>query len=292
VALGIVEPKPAPSLARAASVAAPAPEIEPSSLPPPPAETEEQRIDRIKRFGDLPYDVIAHNPLHLHPLLALQEKWLGEIGRSNNAPVNWEAFDLFKQERRADLAAAGLTPDEITECELHVFGDTLLNTFSHLGFELTPAEQRAIYRSLDWGGPELHRRGLSQGEEIAIRERIGLMKYEQIYAIIGPERAMVWNNSDLRYRRFSALAEDLGKPATLADQLWRIRSESLIRTGELLSLSSDRANYDQQLSVLHAEIRVRVVSLIGEAAIDKNPATFESWMGSATLATRASPPSP
>lgn len=248
------------------------------AAPSVPPETEVQRLDRLKRFGDIPWEKWVKVQSIVFDYVALQEKWLREIGRGNASAV-WEAFELFKKERRGDLAAAGLTPDEIMECELHVFGATLLTTFSKLeGIKITPEEQRAIYRATDWGDLELHRRGVSRGEEIATRERIRLAKYEQVRAILGPKRSAVFFHQDPTYGPFASLAENLGQPAGLADQLYRIKAESLIRSGELLSSSSDRAAYEQQSSMLNAEIRSRVVGLVGEEAIEKNPEAFEQWL--------------
>jgi hypothetical protein len=270
------EDKPAPTLV--ASSPAVVPEATVPPLLPVSSETEAQRLVRIKRFGDIPWEKWVKVQAIVSDYVALQEEWLREIRRGNASAV-WEAFELFKQERRGDLAAAGLTPDEITECELHVFGDTLLTTFSLLeGIKITPEEQRAIYRATDWGERELHQRGLSQGQEIAIRERIGLAKYDQVRAILGPERSAVFFERDPVYGRFATLAKDLGQPEALVDQLMRIKSESLIRAGALPSSSAEPAAYQQQRIALDAEIRSRVVGLVGEEAIEKNPEAFEQWL--------------
>jgi hypothetical protein len=193
-----------------------------------------------------------------------------------NSGRRWQAQNLLKRERRADFAAAGLTSDEIVEVELHVLGSGLLDSLKDVS--TTPEEQRAIYRVWDALDTEFRQSGGS-GQEIAVRERARLAKYEHARSVLGPDRFTVFlKRDDLAYRRFATLAEDLGQPADLADQLWRIKSESVIRLGDLPPPQSDRAIYVQQSAALAQDIRSKVAGLVGEEAIEKNPWTFEQWL--------------
>jgi hypothetical protein len=281
------EDKPAPRLL------ASSPALVPEATVPPllsaPSETEAQRLDRIKRFGDLPYEKWLKVQAIVFDYMQLFTKFSRDLdpseGLASTGIARWQAQNILKRERRADLAAAGLTPDEITECELHVLGHNLLDSLKDV---ITTADERwALYRAWDTFQTENRSWGSFSAPEMAVRERAWLANYEQARVILGAERfAIFLQRDDLAYRRFAQLADDLGRPADIADQLWRLKSELIIRRGELPQFDSDRESFLRQSALLNAEIRARIGGLVGEDALEKNPWAFEQWM------PKAKPPSP
>jgi hypothetical protein len=273
----VTPPAAKPSAALAPPKAVPAPSV--AAAEPAPAlepETDAQREWRLKRYGNIPREKLARVEAIARDYGQLLQQILAQNRGAPDGSPSSRAIKLLRREQRADLLAV-LTPAEVEEYEMHSTpsGMNLVDSLKEVS--TTEEERRALYRLRD----EFDSRygsGHFTASEAAMRERSRVAMYEQMRAVLGDERYTVYlKRDDLAYKRFTTIAEDLRQPASVADQLWRIKSEYFIRRGDLPPFETNREAWRQQDTMLLGEFRSRVVALVGEKALSEYPAAFE-WL--------------
>lgn len=187
-------------------------------------------------------------------------------------------LNLLNRERRADLEKI-LTPWEAEEVDLHwsQSGKRVIDSLANVS--VSDDERRAMFRLQIGFDREFGRNGDFTAAEVIARESARVVTYDQMRALLGEERfSSFLARDDPGYKRFLEITEQEAQPPAIADQLWRIKNEYLIRRAEMNAQSGlDPATKATQHSALDEEIRARVTTLVGETAVRERMTAFE-WL--------------
>lgn len=277
-----------------------------SKLPP---ETEVERIARIKNYGDIPRTKLAQVQRILKDYQELENKLFEErsrdqgyrlenpviLGKDHSVRLTvsreelreretragremWAALQLLGRERRADLRTV-LTPEEADECDMR-FSPQGRNLLVSLGnIETSRAERGALYGYVNDFAVEHGMNVAFTPVEAGVREEARLVMYDRMRDVLGEERFTAYlATEEMTYQRLAAIAmRQHGSPA-VGEQLWRMRSEMLIRIGELhRAAGAGNKPVAEAIAAVRNDIRDRALALVGEPAIKGNPAAFE-WL--------------
>jgi len=243
-----------------------------------PAETEEERKQRLKRFGDVPREKVALIAPILRDYgeqevaLRLQQRGPDGLGRAQ-----WRALQWLWDERLADLRKV-LTPEEADDCDmmLRPTGKNFVDSLRDL--PVSAEERRALYRVVRDFDREFGGNGAFNPMETIARERARVAMYDQLRAGLGETRFPKFLAvDDLSYRRLEQVAAAGGHPTHVADELWRLKNESRIRRLEVF-VHGGGGTASRLVVAIDREIALRAAALVGEAAVRENPTAFE-WLG-------------
>jgi hypothetical protein len=272
-----------------------APEVR--AVPPPvpvevapalPPETESERLNRLKRFGDIPREKINRIVPILRDYLDLEQKLRLENRGPNSDRALWQSLNLLHRERRADLEKI-LTLQEAEDCDMH-WSQSGRSVIDSLGdIPVSDDERRALFRLQSGFDSEFGANGIVP----VGRESARLATYDQMRALLGEERfSSFLARDDPGYQRFLEITEQQAQPSAIADQLWRMRSEYLIRReGVNAQASLDLATKVTLHTALDEEIRARVTALVGEMAVRERTTAF-NWLPRPTRAAPSSSNAP
>lgn len=247
----------------------------------PPQESDAQRRERLQRFGDVPPEKLERIKKILLDYGELEMKLIterrGDSRRDEAERTRWHALQLLEDERLADLLRI-LTPEEAAEVDMHLSqaGKNLIDSLREL--TLTPEERRALWQILKAFDREYGGSGVIYNA--GVREQARLAMYDEMRRQLGEERfASFLARDDLAYRRFVNLAAEQNQGRIVADQLWRLRSEFVIRRAEIWTRVGGNAQAAaSQIEAVNTEIWSRVAALVGEKAIRESPAPVFDWL--------------
>lgn len=267
-----VSARPAVADSRAAPVPVPPPGAENLRSFLKRAETDEQKQERIRRFGAIPLaDLERARPI-LDDYLRLEM----DLRRKN--PNEWMTVKtrrLIMRERLFDLQKV-LTPQEAEDIDLHLEPSAinLLDSLKYIA--LTETEERAILRLNRRLAEELEAHPGATG----FRYRAEMAMFEEIRGILGEERFVRFiSRHDVGYKRFVAVTEEQGQPRAVAEQLWRMKNEFFIRRSDSYDrLKDDPAALRGEVDALAAEMRARATALVGDRALRESPAPVFDWL--------------
>lgn len=246
------------------------------------AESPAERTVRIRRFGDLPYELTQQ-------LAIVESDYQDLVTESRDAtfglnlPADREQFALIESERQRDLAAL-LSPEQWAEYQLRS-SSTARNLVSRLrDFAPTEAEYRAVYAlqsafDQQFAAPNGAPLTSTRTGGSADPRRLAQQQLDQdIAAALGPERYAEYAlQTSPEYRRNSMFAAMTGQTAQTTAVLTQLELSARAETSTLRSLPP--AAREAALRDLQTRTRASAAAVLSPAALEAYEKQFGSWIG-------------